>query len=113
MYKPSSPFNAALELLVPTTEKVSGVEVKTFPESGVQFFGSVKTYGGTEREVNGLYSIEDTAVIETWYTPTITSACRIKLLQTGGVYEVLGVPENIDLRNQYLRFKIRRVKGGA
>lgn len=114
-YRPTNPFDTPLRLLVPTYTFVSGVRKKTFPavESGDLFFGSFKTYGGTERDVNGIYSIEDTAVIETWYRPDITSGCRIAIAGTGIVYEVLNEPENIEMRNQFLKFKVSRVKGGA
>ena len=87
--------------------------MKAFPASGVRFFGSFKTYGGTERDVDGLYSIEDTAIIETWFNPSIKSDCRVKVLQTGNVYEIINEPENVELRNQWLKFKVKRVKGGA
>lgn len=114
-YKPTVPFSTALMLLIPEDSTSYGVKQKTFPalDSGILFFGSFKTYGGTERDVNGLYSIENTAVIETWYRPDITSKCRVGVPQTGEIYEILGEPENIELRNQYLRLKIMQVKGGA
>lgn len=114
-YRPSLPFSVPLVLLIPTYTKVSGVKKKTFPAitDGIQFFGTFKTYGGTEHDVNGVYSVEDTANIETWYRPDITSGCRIAIAGTNAVYDVLGEPENIDMRNQYLKFKVSRVKGGA
>lgn len=114
-YRPSNPFDTPLRLLVPTYATVSGVKTKTFPavESGDLFFGSFKSYGGTERDVNGIYSIEDTANIETWFRPDIKSGCRIAVANSGAVYEIIGEPENIDLRNQFLKFKVSRVKGGA
>jgi hypothetical protein len=114
-YRPKNTFDASLLLLTPTYTKVSGVVKKTFPElsNGLLFFGSFKTYGGTERDVNGIYSIEDTAIIETWFRPDITSGCRIALANGGAIYDILGDPENIELRNQFLKFKVKRVKGGA
>lgn len=114
-YKPSLQNMAPLMLLVPTETLKQGVPVKTFPkiEDGALIFGQFKTYGGTERDVNGLYSIEDTAIIETWYRPDITSSCRIGVPLTGAIYEIIGEPENIELRNQLLKFKVRRVKGGV
>ena len=114
-YKPSAVFSAALVLLIPTAEVVQGVSVKSFPalSKGLPFFGSFKTYGGTEKVADGLYSVIDTAVVETWYRPDITSACRIAVQETGAVYEILGEPENINLRNQFMKFKVRRVTGGA
>lgn len=114
-YRPAAPFDTALLLLVPTPKKAYGVAGKEFPNvaDGVLFFGSFKTYGGTEQDVNGVFSVLDTATIETWYRPDIKSACRVAVASTGAVYEILGEPENINLRNQYLRFKVQRVKGGA
>lgn len=77
------------------------------------FFGSFKTYGGTETTSNGILSVEDTANIETWYRPDIDSNCRVVLADTGAVYEIIGAPEDINQRHQWLVFKVRRVKGGA
>ena len=112
-YKPSFPFSTAVELLTPTYTNSKGVQVKTFPDRGTRLTVSFMTYGGQESNVNGVYSVLDTASIETWYRPDITSECRIKLLATGQVYEILGKPENINMRNQFLKFKVRAVEGGA
>ena len=114
-----------LVLLVPTYKNISGVNKPIYPtieeslkakdEKGNSinlFFGSFKTYGGTERDVNGVYSIEDTANIETWYRPDIKANCRIAR-EDGATYDVIADPENINMRNQFLKFKVRRVKGGA
>ena len=106
-----------LVLLVPTWTTVSGVRKKTYPsiEESLNdglFFGSFKTYGGTERDVNGVYSIEDTANIETWYRPDIKSDCRVAL-ETGEIYEIMNEPEDLNKRHQFLKFKVKRVKGGA
>ena len=77
------------------------------------FFGSFKTYGGTEKTVNGIYSIEDTANVETWYRPDIKSNCRIARANDGAIFDIINEPENINMRNQFLKFKVKRVKGGA
>lgn len=111
-YKPS-PFTTPVKLLIPTCQTIKGVPKKTYPENGDLIWCSFKTYGGTEREVNEAYSIEDTAKIETWYRPDIKSDCRIMLAESGATYEILNEPENIDMRNQYCTFKVRRIKGGA
>lgn len=102
-------------LLAPTWTTVQGVAKKTFPavKDGIAINGSFRTYGGTERDVNGLYTVEKTAIVETWYRPEVRADCRIALPQTGEVYEILGDPENIEMRNQYLKMKVRQVKGGA
>lgn len=114
-YRPALPFSTAMKLLIPTYSTKQGVKVKTLPgvEDGILFFGTFKTYGGTETTSNGVLSVEDTANIETWYTPEIKSDCVIVLADSGAKYEIVGEPENINLRNQFLKFKVRRIKGGA
>lgn len=112
-YRPSSPFTVAMKLLIPTYQTVKGTKKKVFPEDGPLIWCSFKTYGGTERDVNDVYSIEDTANVETWYRPDIKSNCRVTLADTGATYEIMNEPENINMRNQYCKFKVRRVKGGA
>lgn len=114
-YRPSLPFSVPLKLLIPTYTTKQGVKVKTFPtlENGILIFGTFKTYGGTESTDNGLLSVENTANIETWYRSDIKSDCVIALADSGAMYEILGEPENINMRNQYMKFKVRRIKGGA
>ena len=78
-------------------------------------FCNFSTYGGSEYQNNGVYTVDDTANVVTWYDPAITSACAIQLCDdpTGALYEILGQPENIEMRNQEMAFKVRRYKGGA
>lgn len=115
-YRPSVPFNVAMKLLAPTLSKVQGVNRKTFADPkdvADVFYGSFRTFGGTERLINDVYALEDTATIDTWYRPDITGDCRIYICDTGDTYEVLGSPENVNMRNQYLRMKVRKVGGTA
>ena len=99
--------------LVPTENRVNGVRVKPFDPDGIVRFCNFSTYGGTEQTVNGVLTVEDTAQIVTWFEPDITSADRIRILETGADYEIIGEPENIELRRKEMQFKVRRVKGGA
>lgn len=99
------------ELLIPTKTTEDGVVEREYPETGKRFFGSVKSYGGTERDSNGLLVIEDTVILTTWFRPDIKPHCRVKVLPTGAVYEVINEPENWNMRSQYLVCKCRRVKG--
>ena len=114
-YKPSLPFNVPMYVLTPIYSKVKCVTVKKYPEPTDDnlFYGSFKTFGGTESESNGVLTVLDTASIETWYRPDITSGCQIKLVENNKVYEVIGEPENINMRNQFMKFKVQRVTGGA
>lgn len=99
--------------LVAKSERINGVTVKTYDPDGAVRFCNFSTYGGTEQTVNGLLSVEDTAEVVTWFEPDLTSADRIRLLETGVDYEIIGEPENIELRRQEMQFKVRRVKGGV
>lgn len=113
-YKPKSinELRTAVKLLIPTgMTKINGVSRNTYPADGDVIFVNWKTYGGTETTVNGLYSVLDTADITTRYRGDIAVNCRL-LREDGKVYEIVSEPENTDLNNRYLEFKVERVKGG-
>ena len=99
--------------LIGKTDKVLGVEVKTYTPDNIPRFCNFSTYGGTERVSNGLLIVEDTAQIVTWYDPDIKAGDRIRILTTNADYEIIGEPENIELRNQEMTFKVRRIIGGV
>ena len=113
-FRPSLPYNVPIQLLIPIGSKtVKGVAVKTYADEGELLYCSYKTYGGTEAATNGVVSVENTGYVETWYRPDIKADCRIKFAESGSIYEILGEPENIDMRNQFCKFKVKVVKGGA
>ena len=113
-FNPALPYTTPILLLIPTYTTEKGVPVKKYDESnGIKIFCSWKTYGGTETTQNDLYTVLDTAQIETWYRPEIKSDCRIKDLETKAVYEILGKPEDINRRHQFMKFKVQAVEGGA
>ena len=118
-FKPHTPYSTPIEVLVPTYTTKKGVTTKTWPETGIRMNCSFKSYGGTESVhmlegvKDGIYSVIDTALVETWYTPDIKPDVRIRLLETGEEYEVKGKPEDIDRRHQYMRFKVQSIEGGA
>ena len=111
VYKLTIPFNVSLTLQTATTTTVKGSTKKTYTDTET-IFCSFRTFGGTERTSNDALVVENTAVVETWYNPNITSDNRVKTAD-GGVYEILGTPENIEMRCQFMRFKIREIRGGA
>lgn len=112
-FTPSFPYSTAIELYIPTYITAKGVLTKIYPQKGIGLNCSFKTYGGTETTENGAYSIVDTATVETWFRPDIKPDCRIKVVATGEVYEIIGKPENIEMRNQFMRLKVRTIEGGA
>lgn len=113
-FKLTVPLTTACYLLIPTYEEKQGVPVKTFAgEDGVLFMASFRTFGGTDRDENGLYVVENTATIECWYDARIKADCHIYVPQTGKEYEIIGEPENIELRNQYMKIRVMEINGGA
>lgn len=118
MYRPSEAeqMTTPLRLYTSTTKNVHGVEQKSYHaiegESGI-VFANFKSRGGTEKTVNDVLQIEDTAEVVCWYRPDIRSDCAFERLSDGAMYEILADPENVEMRNQILICKIRRIKGGA
>lgn len=110
-YRPSTPFNVPMFLLIPTFETIKGVKTPTYPEEGILIYGSFRRFGGSERIINNTTVIEDTAVIETWFRPDITSDCR--LLINDIPYDIEATPENINMQNQFLQIRVKAVRGGA
>ena len=112
-YKPSAPFNVAMKLLVPVTSQSYGAGKKTFsaPEDSELFFGSFRTFGGTESIKDDVYTVINTGVINTWYRPDIKAGCQIYLCDTEQVYDIVSDPEDIDFRHQYLQFKVQKIGG--
>lgn len=100
--------------VIASKNRINGALVKTYKDAEEPvFMANFKTYGGTERAVNGVYLIEDTASVVTWFRPDIKSDCRIVRLSDGATFEVLNEPEDVEQRHQFLSFKVRRLKGGA
>lgn len=109
-YQPQAPFNVPAMLLKRSTKKINGVKQESFTDA-TMFYCSAKSYGGTEKVVNGVYVIEDTWQIDTWFSPDFGKGDRIRFLDDGTEYEILATPENINRRGQYMRFKVTRIGG--
>lgn len=111
-YSPNVPFSTPVMLLVPTVTTAKGSTKKTYSDTGDIIYCSFRSFGGTETTNNGVYSVEKTAKIETWFRPDIKADCKIKL-ESGEIYDIVGDPENINMRNQFLVFTVKQIKGGA
>ena len=98
-----------VETLVSGAKEISYIDAPLDPIVYCNF----KTSGGTESINTGLLMILDTATVVTWYRPEIIGSSRLIVLQDESIWEVVGNPENIEMRNQYLRFKVKRLTGGA
>lgn len=121
MYRPAegAQMVTPLRLQQPVNAVSYGVNSKTWKNISGVIMANFKTYGGTERSDNGILSVEDTAQVVCRYRPDIKSNCAVVLLDgtedtaDAKRYEILGEPENIEMRNAFLKFKVRRIKGGA
>lgn len=109
-YRPNTPFATAMQLLVPTSTMVKGVRKDTWTE-GLVFNGSFRTWGGTDSFNNDVYTVVATGTIDTWYDPSIKSNCRVKIIETGEVYDIINEPEDINMRHQFLQFRVQKVGG--
>lgn len=115
-YKPAAPFATCMKLLEPIYTAVKGVKKKTYPDPGTvqkKFWGTFRSFGGTETTENDVYTVIATAYIDTWYRSDIKANCRVYLCGTGDTYEILGEPEDINMRHQYMKLHVRKVGGGA
>ena len=114
-YKPAEPFVVPMKLLVPVTTTPYGAGKKVFsaPETSDLFYGSFRTFGGTENFKDDVLTIINTGIVDTWYRPDIKADCQIYLCETGEIYDIINDPEDIAFRHQYLRFKVRKVGGKA
>ena len=120
MYKTKEPYTTTMYLLKPTTITTKGVPKKTFEKcaDAAVIKCLFKTFGGTvktassEKDINGLIAVVDTAIVETWFNPEITSDCRLAF-DDNNHYEILGSPENISMRNKTMKINLKKVVGGA
>lgn len=112
-FKPKLPFNVPMKLLKPISVKEYGVSKKGYssPEDSELIFGSFRKFNGTETFKDDVYTIVDTAVIDTWFRPDIKADCKIYLPEIDKTYEIISDPEDIDMRHQYLQFKVQKSGG--
>ena len=103
------PFRTHFVLMSPSYEKVNGVQKRVLEPAG-DLFCSQRSYGGTEHVVNGVWTIEDTLTLQTWYRPDITTGSVLKD-DSGALWEMYTTPEDIDGSHRFLQFKVKRYKG--
>lgn len=113
-FKPAYPFDVPMKLLIPTETIVKGTTQKIFPDPETideVFFAGFRTFGGTESSVNEIYTVYDTAIVDTWYDPKFKANCRVYDVETGFMWDIISDPEDIGRRHQFLQFKVRKVGG--
>lgn len=110
-YVPNAVLNVPARIWHCAYVRQNGVQTASYtPDDDILWIG-VKSYGGTEKTVDGVYSVEDTIEVTGYYTPNLKSSDRIQLLGDGSFWEVLNTPENIDMRGAFMRLKCRRYHG--
>lgn len=110
-YQPQSPFTTPFKILSSTLNKVNGVNTLTYTEDTEIYYCSAKAWVGTNKNINDLNTEEDSLIIESYYIPTLKKNDRIKLLDDNTIWDVTLLPENINRRGQYMKFKVVLVHG--
>lgn len=121
MFRPSEAgqMTTPCKLQTPVAGSSYGVNTKTWKDVDGVIMANFKSFGGTEKIVNGILTVEDTAQFVCFYRPEIKAGCRMVILdgnentKNPTAYEILGKPENIENRNQFLKFKGICRGGGA
>lgn len=112
-YTPNLPYNIPAKILRRSDKpkKTNGVNQYEYTEDDKILFCSAKSYGGTEKGVNGVSVIVDTWFVEMWFTPNVRKGDKIRFLDDGSEYEILATPENINRENIHMKFKVERIGG--
>lgn len=112
MFKPAKirDFNTLAVHKKPMVERVNGRSQKTFVASG-NLKGLFKLKGTSEINANGILVVNDKTSFMTWWKNDLSSG---DILTIGGVdYEIIGTPENVELRGRYAVINLEKIGGGA
>lgn len=117
-FRPAAPFATPMYILNPTYKTSKGVRNEVYPEvkdltDDQLIFGTFRSYGGTDTQSNNLTVVEKTGYIDTWYRDDIKSNTRLYIITTQDAYEILGDPEDIEMRHQYMKIRVRKIGGAA
>lgn len=112
MYKPAN----IREFVTPavhkkaTSKTVNGRTQKDFTEVGT-IRGKFKQKGTAETNANGLTIINEKTTFTTWFKADVKAA---DVLTIGGIdFEIIGKPENVEMRSRYMVLTLERISGGA
>lgn len=112
MFKPANvrDFNTLAIHKKPKTEVVYGRTVKTYEDNG-NLKGLFKLKGTSEINANGILVVNDKTSFITWWKKDLESG---DVLTINGVdYEIIGTPENVELRGRYAIINLNKIGGGA
>lgn len=114
MFRPQKTAQMTTPIRIQTVSYVDhlGQKRKNFQNVNYVSYANWSSYGGTEKEVDGVINIEETATLTTWYDENIVNEGQIIRLTDNAAFEIMNV-ENIEMRNQFMIIRVRRVDGGA
>lgn len=112
MYKPAKirDFNTLAVHKKPTTEYVNGRSRQAFVESG-NLKGLFKLKGTSEVNANGVIVVNDKTSFITWWKNDLESGDVLTI--RGVEYQIIGTPENVELRGRYAVINLEKIGGGA
>lgn len=112
MYKPAN----IREFITPAVHKkatsvtVDNRTTKAYAEVGT-VRGKFKQKGTAETTANGLTVINEKTTFTTWFKADFAAA---DILTINGVdFEIIGTPENVEMRSRYAVLTLERISGGA
>lgn len=114
MYKPAN----IREFLTPAIHKkpqvveINGRTQKTFVNAvKPNIKGKFKLKGTSEITANGLIVVNGKTSFLTWWKKDFESG---DVLNIGGVdYQIIGSPENVEMRGRYAVLNLEKIEGGA
>lgn len=112
MYKPAKirDFKTLAIHKKPMNETVNGRTRQTYVESG-KLKGLFKLKGTSEINANGVLVVNDKTSFITWWKTDLASG---DILNINGVdYQIIGTPENVELRGRYAIIQLEKIGGGA
>lgn len=90
--------------------EVNGRVTKQFTIVG-NLRGKFKQKGTAEATTNGLIVVNTKTTFTTWFKSTVTAT---DILTINGVdYEIIGDPENVEMRGRYMIINLEKISGGA
>ena len=112
MYKPANirEFVTPAEHKTAAVVEVNGHLTKQYNKVG-NLRGKFKQKGTVETAANGLTVVIDKTTFTTWYKSNVKA--KDVLTINGADYEIIGTPENVEMRGRYMIINLEKIGGGA
>lgn len=112
MYKPAKIREFVTQAVhkKPIDIEINGRTTKQLNEVGT-LKGKFKQKGTTEINANGLTVVNDKTSFTTWFKKELEA--RDVLTINGLDYEIIGTPENVEMRGRYTVLILEKISGGA